>query len=330
MFPALAGDGILRPTLTWRLASEADAQFDAELGYVTGGLSWQAAYNLVAPEQGDAVDIVGWVSIDNHSGQSFEGAAVKLMAGSVNRVGPAVSPRSRGKGVMLAAAMADNAVTEKAFDEFHLYGLPRPVTLRDRETKLVEFMRATAVKAPVIYVYDGAQGLGGGVGAFVRDASYGTESNRKVAVVREIRNREDNGLGMALPQGRVRFYRRDEADGRLEFTGENAIEHTPRNEVIRLKTGDAFDVVGERVRTEFQSSGRQESAEEAFEIRLRNRKTVPIEVRVVEHLYRGRNWSIPVSSLPFEKQDAQTIVFRATVAPDSETQVRYRVRYETK
>lgn len=231
---------------------------------------------------------------------------------------------------MLAAAMADATVTEKAFDEFHLYGLPRPVTLRDRESKQVEFMRATAVNAPVIYVYDGAQGIGGGVGALVRDASYGTESNRKVAVMRELRNREENGLGIALPQGRVRFYRRDEGDGRLEFTGENAIEHTPRNEVIRLKTGDAFDVVGERVRTEFQSSGRQDFAEEAFEIRLKNRKAVPIEVRVVEHLYRGRNWTVQISSLPFEKQDAQTIVFKAAVPPDCETQVRYRVRYEAK
>lgn len=231
---------------------------------------------------------------------------------------------------MMTAAMADAAVTEKAFDEFHLYGLPRLLTLRDRETKQVEFMRATAVKAPVIYVYDGAQGVGFVPGQFIRDAGFGIQSGSKVAVIREISNREENRLGLPLPQGRVRFYRRDEADGRLEFTGENLIEHTPRNEVIRLKTGDAFDVVGERVRTDFQASGRQDMAEETFEIRLRNRKSAPIEVRVVEHLYRGRNWSIPESSQPFAKTDAQTITFTVQVAAGSEAKVRYRVRYESK
>jgi hypothetical protein len=231
---------------------------------------------------------------------------------------------------MLAAAMADAAVTEKAFDEFHLYALPRPVTLRDREAKQVEFMRATGVKAPVIYVYDGAEGVGPVVGSFVREPGFGTQSSRKVAVFREIQNREENRLGLALPQGRLRFYRRDDADGRLEFTGENTIEHTPRNEVIRLKTGDAFDVVGERVRTDYQSSARQDFAEETFEVTLRNRKTTPIEVRVVEHLYRGRNWAIPESSQSFMKADAQTITFSVPVPADGQAKVRYRVRYEVR
>lgn len=328
LFPALTDDAILRPTLSWRLAAPQAAKVEAELGYVTGGLSWQAAYNLVAPEKGDTLDIVGWISVSNESGKVFEKAAVKLMAGDVNRVQPQRPVAMRARGMVMQAMAADEAVTEKAFDEFHLYTLPRPVTLRDRETKQVEFMRATGVRAPVIYVYDGASQWGRFGGAMNRDPGYGAQGTRKVAVMREFRNSEANRLGLPLPKGKVRFYRRDDADGRIEFTGENELDHTPRNELIRVKTGDAFDVVGERVRSNFNGSNRQDFAEEDFEIRVRNRKTEPVTVRVVEHLYRWSNWSITAKSRDFVKKDAQTIEFEVPVPADSEQVVTYRVRYE--
>jgi hypothetical protein len=328
LFPALAGDGILKPTLTWKLGAPQAAKFEAELGYITGGLSWQSAYNLVAPEKGDQLDIVGWVTVNNQSGKVFENAAIKLLAGDVNRVQPqAVPMMARAKGVMMSA-MAEEAVTEKAFDEFHLYTLPRTVTLRDRETKQVEFMRATGVRAPVIYVYDGAAMYGRWGGGMNRDPGYGTQSNKKVWVMREFKNSEENKLGLALPKGRLRFYRRDSADGRLEFTGEAELDHTAKNELIRVKTGDAFDVVGERVRTNFNGNNRQDFAEEDFEIKVRNRKAEPITVRVVEHLYRGGNWSILQKSDAFAKKDAQTIEFNVAVPADTEKVITYRVRYE--
>ena len=328
LFPALADDAILKPTLSWRIASAQAGRVDAELGYVTGGLSWQAAYNLIAPEQGDAVDVVGWVTVSNQSGKAFDAAAVKLMAGDVNRVRPPQPVAMRARGMVMQAMAADEAVTEKAFDEFHLYTLPRPVTLRDRETKQVEFMRATGVRAPVIYVYDGASQWGRFGGAMNRDPGYGAQGGRKVAVMREFRNSEENRLGLPLPKGRLRFYRRDDADGRIEFTGENELDHTPRNELIRVKTGDAFDIVGERVRVNFNGSNRQDFAEEDFEIRLRNRKTTAVTVRVVEHLYRWSNWSITQKSDAFTKKDAQTVEFEVNVPPDAEKVVTYRVRYE--
>jgi hypothetical protein len=329
LFPALAGDGILKPTLTWKLFTENTAKFEAELGYITGGMSWQAAYNLVAPEKGDTLDIVGWVTVNNQSGKVFENAAVKLMAGNVQKVQPPQFKNARGAPRMEMMAMAADAmVTEKAFDEFHLYTLPRPVTLRDRETKQVEFMRATGVKAPVIYVYDGAAQFGLFRGGQIRDPGYGTQGNTKVWVMREFKNSEENKLGLPLPQGRLRFYRRDDTDGRIEFTGENEIEHTAKNELIRVKTGDAFDVVGERVRTNFNSSSRQDYAEEDFEIKVRNRKAEPITVRVVEHLYRWSNWTITQKSDDFTKKDAQTIEFNVRVAPDLEKVITYRVRYD--
>lgn len=335
LFPALASDGVLKPTLTWQIEAERAAKFDAELGYVTGGMSWQAAYNLIAPEKGDTLDIVGWVTVNNQSGKYFENASVKLMAGDVNKVQPQDNDVVQLSAFMVAApkGAAAPVVTEKAFDEFHLYSLARPVTLRDKETKQVEFMQAEGVKAPIIYVYDGAakfwrgpipmRGMG-----MIRDPGYGLQGNTKVSVMREFKNSEANHLGMPLPKGRVRFYRRDDVDGRLEFTGENELDHTAKNELIRVRTGDAFDVVGERTRTNFQGSNRQDSAEESFEIKVRNRKAEPVTVRVVEHLYRWTNWSIVAKSDDFEKKDAQTIEFNVPLKADEERTVSYRVRYD--
>ncbi len=330
LFPALAGDGILKPTLTWQIGAASAAKFEAELGYITGGLSWQAAYNLVAPEKGDTLDIVGWVTVNNQSGKQFDRAAIKLMAGNVNKLQPDRGVMdTRARGVMMAMAAEAAPVSEKAFDEFHLYSLARAVTLRDKETKQVEFMRATGVKAPVIYVYDGAAAMGRSFGNMIRDPGYGTQAgSKKVWVMREFRNSEDNRLGLPLPKGRMRFYRRDEADGRIEFTGENELDHTAKNEWLRIYTGDAFDVVGERVRTDFQGNNRQDFAEEAFEIKLRNRKAEPVTVRVVEHLYRWTNWTVLTKSDEFTKKDAQTIEFSVTLPPDQERSITYRVRYD--
>lgn len=329
LFPALADEGILKPTLTWRIGAPTAAKLEAELGYITGGMSWQAAYNFVAPEKGDQLDVVGWVTVSNQSGKAFENASVKLMAGHVQKIQPPEARPMAARRDMVMQAMAEGpAVTEKAFDEFHLYSLARPVTLRDRETKQVEFMRAAGITAPVIYVYDGAAMFRIFPGNMIRDPGYGTQSNKKVWVMREFRNSEQNKLGLPLPKGRMRFYRRDDVDGRIEFTGESELDHTPKNELIRVKTGDAFDVVGERVRTDFQGQNRQDFAEEAFEIRIRNRKTEPIKVRVVEHLYRWTNWTIVQKSDEFTRKDAQTIEFEIPVNPDEERVVRYRVRYD--
>lgn len=331
VFPALADDAILQPTLTWTLAADTAAKIDAELSYITGGMSWQAAYNLVAPEHGDTLDLVGWVTISNQSGKQFDGAAIKLMAGDVSKLQP---EGPEGRQVLfdqLSVRAGMPQVTEKAFDEFHLYSLPRATTLRNRETKQVEFVRTSGIKAATFYVYNGAaigpQFQGWNQDMIRNNPDYGTQSNPKVWVMREFKNSEDNQLGLPLPKGRTRFYRRDEADGRLEFTGENTIDHTARNETVRIYTGDAFDIVGERKRTNWQMSNRNDSAEESFEIRIRNRKTEPVEVRIAERLYRWVNWSIVAQSHEFTQTDAQNVEFRVNVPADGETVVTYRVHY---
>ena len=247
----------MKPRLEWVLATDKAGKFPAEFSYVTGGMSWQADYNIVAPEKGDLVDIVGWVTMDNQSGRTFENARIKLMAGDVNKIQPGMAGGSAGPMVAAYAAadMVGPPVTEKAFDEYHLYTLERSTTLRDRETKQVEFIRAPGVNTKQVYIYDGAKidanRYNGWNWENIRnDHSYGTESNPKIWVMREFVNSQSNHLGMPLPKGRVRFYRRND-DGQVEFTGENTIDHTPRDETIRIYTGNAFDLSGERRRSNY-------------------------------------------------------------------------------
>jgi hypothetical protein len=330
-FPALSDDAILKPTLDWRIHATEAAKVDAELSYVTGGMSWEASYNLVAPEKGSTMDLVGWITIDNQCGKMFPNAVIKLMAGDVNKIDPAAGVG--GYADTLGAMREQQApqVTEKAFDEFHLYSLPLPTTLRDRQQKQVEFVRATNVKADTLYVYNGAslaQYRGYNAEMIRNQPDYGIQSNPKVWVMREFENSKQNGLGIPLPKGRTRFYRRDDADGRLEFTGENLIDHTPKDERVRIYTGDSFDITGSRKRSDYRLSNKNDQMEEAFEIRVRNHKDTPIEVRIAERLYRWVNWTVIQKSHEFIKTDAQNIEFRVPVASNGEQVVTYRVRYD--
>ncbi|HEV7402503.1 MAG TPA: DUF4139 domain-containing protein [Chthoniobacteraceae bacterium] len=332
LFPALGGDTILKPTLSWQIASERPAKLDAELSYITKGLSWLADYNIVAPEKGDLLDLVGWVTIENKSGKTFTNAHLKLIAGDVRKEQDEeeldADARIPGTAGAPLAAPAPN-VTEKTFDEYHLYNLARPSTLHDRETKQVEFIRAAQVPSQRLYIYDGLrsspQYRGYGAEQLREDPGYGTDSNPKVWVMREFKNSEANHLGMPLPAGRVRFYRQDGES--VEFTGENKIDHTAKDETLRIYTGDAFDIVGERKRTNFQVDNANHMADESFEIKLRNHKREPVEVRVVEHLYRWVNWVIKKRSAPFTKTDSQAMEFRVTLKPDEERVVTYDVHY---
>jgi hypothetical protein len=327
LFPDLGDDTVLKPTLNWLLQSDKPGKFDAEVGYITGGFTWEADYNLVSPEKGDLVDLIGWVTMNNQSGKTFRDAKIKLMAGDVNKIQPQFyAKRAMGRMQDLAMQAEPPAVTEKAFDEFHLYSLARPTTLRDRETKQVEFVRAAGVKAETLYVYDGAEPGYRFYGGLNTGPGYGTQGNKKVRVMREFVNAETNHLGIALPKGKLRFYRRD-ADGQMEFVGEDMIDHTPRNETVRVTTGNAFDLVGERKQTNFRVDTGDKWMDESFEIKLRNRKKETVEFRVVEHLYRWNNWEITAKSDEFKKTDAQTIEFRVPVKPDEERTITYTVHY---
>jgi hypothetical protein len=328
VFPSLGDDTILNPTLTWTLQAPEAAKCEAELAYVTGGLSWQSDYNIVAPENGDKIDIVGWVTFKNNSGTTFKQAKIKLMAGDVNKVQPlgtmTMSFQKATGGI--GGDRMEAPVTEKAFDEFHLYTIARPVTLRDQETKQVEFVRGTGVKAPRIYVYDGATMNYGAWNYYRGEGEYGVTTNKKLWVLREFKNSKENNLGIALPKGRLRFYTRDD-DGSLQFTGENNIDHTAKDETIRVYLGNSFDLAGERRRTEYKAKSSEHWLDETFEIKVRNHKKEAVEVRVVEHLSRFDNWEIKEKSDEFRKLDSHTIEFPVTIKPDEEKIVTYHVHY---
>jgi hypothetical protein len=332
-FPALADDAVLKPTLVWKVHSDQEAKLEVEIAYVTGGIGWDASYNVVESAQGDSLDLMGWVTMDNQTGKTFPEAKVQLVAGDVAKISADEESR-RNSAARREMAFADASapqVTEKSFDEYHLYSLPLPTTLHDRETKQVEFVRTSGVAAAKIYVYDGVKIDRNRWGNYdmtqIRDNhEYGTESNPKVWVMREFKNSKENQLGIPLPKGRVRFYKEDE-DGQLQFTGENLIDHTAADETLRIYTGSAFDLVGERKRINYKNDSSNHWFDETFEIRLRNRKKEAVEVRVVEHLYRWTNWEIREESNTYLKTDAQTLEFRIPLKPDEERVVSYTVHY---
>ena len=330
VFDSLDPKAFLKPTLLWRLWSGDAGRHQVEFSYLTGGMRWEANYNAVAAEKGDSFDIVGWVTLENMSGKDFENANVKLMAGDVARAPDGDQYPAIAKMAMLSVAPGAPAVTERAFEEYHLYTLERPTTVLDREVKQVEFLRASGVPAERIYVYDGlkidSRYSGWSYQTIRNQPEYGTESNPKVWVMLEFRNSEKSHLGMPLPRGKVKVYRRD-TDGRNEFVGEDSVDHTPKDETVRLYTGNAFDIVGERRQTNYKVENGNHWADESFEIKVRNHKSERVQVRVVEHMYRWFQWDITAKSLDYLKSDARTVEFRPVIEPGGEAVIHYTAHY---
>jgi hypothetical protein len=331
LFPPLGNDTIMKPTIAWQLQADKAGKVEAELAYVTGGMSWEADYNVVAPENGDLLDVVGWVTMDNQSGKTFENAKIKLMAGDVSKIQARETYDRYAGNEELAVQAITTPVTEKPFEDYHLYTLARSATLRDRETKQVEFIRAGKVQSQKVYVYDGMKidwqrYRGYSMESMRNNQEMGVESNTKVAMMREFKNSEANHLGMPLPKGRVRFYKQDN-DKQLEFTGENVIDHTPKDETVNIYTGNAFDLVGERRRTNYKIDTSKNWLDESFEIKLRNHKKEAVEIRVIEHLFRWFTWDITEKSDAFLKTNAQAMEFRVQLKPDEEKKIRYTAHY---
>ncbi|MGB6975745.1 MAG: hypothetical protein WBD67_13765 [Terracidiphilus sp.] len=334
LFPVSTDGLLLKPTLRWQIESAQPEHFSAELAYITGGLNWEATYNVVVPNQADVTgpektDVLGWVTIHNLSGSDFPDARIKLMAGDVAKIANGRNYAMLGGMAMRAEAVSvAPQVTQKAFDDFHLYDLHRTVSLHDGETKQVQFLDASGVTIHRSYLYDGAADLqpyyGGG---FNNSQDYGIDNpNTKVYIVQEIKNSKANHLGIPLPAGRMRLYRRD-SDGQMEFVGESLIPHTPTEETVKLVSGSAFDVKGSRRQTYFLSNYQNRYLDETFEIRLTNQKQQPIQVTVLEHLYRGPNWEVAQHSAPFTQRDSRTVAFPLNVPAKGEATLTYTVHY---
>lgn len=324
-FPNLPGGLITKPTLVWLVSASKDGNQDAQVTYMTNGINWRANYVVVVNKDDTAMNLNGWVTIDNQSGATYEDANLKLVAGDVSRVAASapLMKEGAGGGVLPPPTPTPQFVQQDLF-EYKLYSLQRPTTIRNRETKQIEFASAANVGITKLFVYDGGSAYRF-YGYQITDPNYGKTSGTKVAVMIEFKNSEQNKLGIPLPKGTMRVYKAD-ADGSNQFIGENNIDHTPKDEMIRLNIGNAFDVVGERTQTNFTKVS-DRVIEETYQIKLRNHKKEAVEVRVVERLFRWSNWQILKSTQDYAKLDAQTIEFRVNVKPDSESVLSYTVRY---
>jgi hypothetical protein len=314
-FPEVPANLVQKPTLVWLLASRAEQQ-RVEVTYLTAELDWHADYVLSVDADDKLGDLNGWVTLRNNTGTSYQNAELKLVAGDVQRVAPAPPPAApMASGMVAPMAAPAPQFKEQGLFEYHLYELQRPTNLLDKEQKQVSLLEASGILLEKKLIFFGAEQYFRG--------NYGqVASNQKIGVYLDFQNKEANHLGMPLPKGTVRVYKADKS-GQQQFIGEDAIDHTPRDERIRIKLGEAFDVVGDRTETEWQAISACVN-ESAWEIKLRNHKDTPEHVLVYEPA--GGDWQILSSSLPVTKKDASTFTFDVPLAPRSETKVTYRVR----
>lgn len=300
----LIGDAegfVTRPTLVWTLRNGGASERDVEVEYLTGGMSWHAEYVALADEANESIDLAGWVSVENRSGGEYRDARLKLMAGSVHRA-PAPAPRMdyRAEAMM---AKGGAAVEERSLFEYHLYEIKRPTTIRNNQVKQISFVPNTTVPVRKEFLFEPQR------------------NHEKIQVILEFENSKDHNMGIALPAGLVRVFQ-DDGRGGSEFIGEDRIDHTPKNEKVRLLVGEAFDLVGER-KTLDESRISNRVRRLNVEIRLRNRKDTDVEIKVLERL--SGDWTIDQSSHDFRKEDARTAEWTVPVKADGETVITYTV-----
>ncbi len=306
-------DGLItKPTLIWLVNSPSSGNQDVEVSYQTGGMKWHAEYVAVLNKDDSKLDLNSWVSIDNNSGTSFKDAHLKLVAGDVNRIQQRNAYLQMKSGTVQDLVMREPQFQEKAFFEYHIYNLQRPTTLANNETKQISLFEASNVKATKKYFYQS-----GGYYYYNQPNSKG-----KVAVVMEFENKKDNNLGIPMPEGKVRVYKSDGES--LEFVGEDMIDHTPKDEKVRLKIGDAFDITAKEVQTDNKRISDKVS-EQAYEITFKNHKQENVVIEVQRYL--GLNWEVLSSSINYQKKDSQNIIFKVPVAKDGETVLKFRIRY---
>ncbi len=313
-FPEVPANLIAKPSLVWLLGSRKTQQ-RVEVSYLTQNLNWVADYVMVVGDDDKVGDLNGWVTLTNQSGTDYEDAQLKLVAGDVQRVQPESTPTMDYAAQAEAPAAPREQFKEEGFFEYHLYTLERSTTLLDKEQKQVTLLEAHDIGIKKKLIFWGASHYYRG--------NYGqVVSNQKVGVYLDIKNSKDNRLGMALPKGTVRVYKADKS-GAKQFIGEDRIDHTPRDEEIRIKMGEAFDVVGDRKQMEWNAIGSCVS-ESSWEIELRNHKDVAERVEVFEPI--GGDWSMLQSSHKHTKKDANTFTFDVEVPSRGKTKVTYRVR----
>ena len=317
-FPELPGNLYSHPTLIWTLENSGGARHRVEASYLAGKLSWNADYVLTVARDDKAADIDGWVTVANGSGTAFNNAKLQLVAGDLNRVRGSIDNLEMKARRDFAVAAEAPAMAQEAFSDYHLYTLARKTTINNNETKQVSMLGATGFPVQKRYVVDGQN-------FYYRNAQHpGAPIKDVVQVYYQFKNEEGAGLGMPMPSGTVRVYQSDSSGG-VQFVGEDHIDHTPKDEAVNLKIGNAFDVVCERKQVDFERYQLAANTYEVeYEITLRNHKAIPVTVEVNEPI--GGTWRMLQSSHPWNKTSAWAAQFTVPVAADQSVVLKYRVR----
>ncbi len=319
VFPDVPANLRDRPTLVVRLANSKAGPRDIELSYLSSGLSWRADYVAELSADDSQLDLSGWVTLDNRSGSTYRNALLQLVAGEVNRVRPPLLERAAFDGRVVKTMAAAPAMAEESLLDYHLYTLDRPTTIGQNQVKQVALLGASAVPVRKEYLLRGSE--------YYYRGLYGKLGEKlKAAVYLEFDNRKQGGLGLPLPKGILRVYKNDRA-GNAQFVGEDRIDHTAKNQTVRLQLGSAFDVTAQRTQTDFKklASGARESLiESAYLIELSNATDKAVTVKVAEPL--PGDWQIVEESLPHRKEDARTAVWQVEVPAEGKVVLTYRAR----
>ncbi|HKQ80539.1 MAG TPA: DUF4139 domain-containing protein [Blastocatellia bacterium] len=315
-FDHLPADLIAKPTLVWSLNNSGAQEHTVEASYLTQGLNWRADYVVVVNQNDTRADLNGWVTINNDSGTAYRNAELKLVAGDVHRVIDLEMMAEAAPMAGYAIAAGKPQFEERAFFEYHIYTLQRPTTMKNNETKQINLLSAANFNVKKELVLNGQPYY------FQGYNNPGEPIKEKIGVFVSFKNSKENSLGQPLPAGILRVYKADNA-GAQQFVGEDRIDHTPKDETVRVKLGDAFDVVAERNQTDYKKISRR-VIEYAYEIRLRNHKEEAVTVVVNEPI--GGDWEIVNSTFPAEKTAAFAARFYVPVAKDGEATLSYRIR----
>jgi hypothetical protein len=315
-FPEMPGNLYARPTLIWTLDNTGGTRHRVEASYLAGKLSWNADYVLTVARDDQSADIDGWVTVVNGSGTGFRNATLQLVAGDLNRVRQTFDRLQEPRAAEKDLALASVAMSQEAFSDYHLYTLARKTTVNNGETKQVSMLGATGFPVLKRYVVDGQS-------FYYRNArNPGGPAKDAVQVIYQFKNDKNGGLGIPMPSGTVRVYQSDSRGG-VQFVGEDRIDHTPKDEVINLKIGNAFDVVSAHRQMDFQKVATS-TYEVEYEVTLGNHKTEPVTVEVNEPI--GGTWRMLQSSHEWTKTSAWAAQFKVPIAADATAVLKYRVR----
>jgi hypothetical protein len=314
-FPEVPPNLYDRPTLLMSLENSGSRKQTIETSYLANNLSWNADYVLTVARDDKAADLDGWVTLINNSGTGFHNAKLQLIAGDVNRL-PVPRAQSSIGGIVSAEAKAATQFQQENFSEYHLYSLGRRTSLEDKETKQISLLEGSGVPVDKLFVVNGQNFY------YHNAQNPGTPLKDPVQVFYKFKNEEKGGLGIPLPAGNVRVYQKDSKGGLL-FIGEDHIDHTPKDEFVTVKVGNAFDIVEERKQTDFKKIA-DRVYEMEYEITLRNHKDTPVTVQVNEPI--GGDWEMLSSTFPANKSAAFAARFDVPVKANGESVLKYRVR----